>query len=36
LLELNQNLFGLAVTVLLLEDQGAEQAAPDQAREPDE
>ncbi len=36
LFELNQDLFGQPVTGLLLEDQCAEQAAPDQAREPDE
>jgi hypothetical protein len=36
LFELNQDLFGLPVTVLLLKDQPAEQAAPDQAREQDE
>lgn len=35
LFELNQDLFGLPVAVLLLNDQTAEQAAPDHAREHD-
>lgn len=33
LLELNQDLFGLPVSLLLLQNQCAEQAAPDEARE---
>jgi len=36
LLELNEDLFGQPVTVLLLKDQCAKQAAPDQACKPDE
>jgi hypothetical protein len=36
LFELNQDLFGLPMTVLLLKDQATEQATPDQAREQDE